>query len=176
MLRMILASFVLGLLLLFSHTLLAEEEDESLVQVSLNPTQASLARELKGEVMAPCCWHGTVDHHNSPVAAKIGNQIDQLVAQGKGRQEVLNAMTTEYGERILARPRTQGFGLLFYVAPAVVVSLTGLFLWGWVRRSAARPPVDAAAASPSAAPVASAEPSDAFSAQFEARLKDLDKG
>ncbi|MFM7202847.1 MAG: cytochrome c-type biogenesis protein CcmH [Myxococcota bacterium] len=175
MLRTIFASLVLSLLLILPHRLWADGEDTSLVQVSLSPIQASLARDLKGEVMAPCCWHGTVDHHNSPVAAKIANQIDVLVSQGKGRQEVLDAMTTEYGERILARPRTQGFGLLFYVAPAVVVSLTGLFLWRWVRRNAqsTEAPAPASPLSP-AAPGAAPPTSDAFSAQFEARLKNLD--
>lgn len=156
------------------NLLVRAESTSELPPVNLNTEQAGLARELKGEVMAPCCWHGTVDHHNSPVAAKIGHQIESMVAEGKTRQQVLDAIVVEYGERILARPRTEGFGLWFYVAPSVAVIGAGLLLARWVRRNAA-PSTGDAGVGGTVAPSKPAGPvSDEWGNRFEEQLKRQD--
>jgi len=141
----------------------------AVAHVDLTRDQADQARNLKGEIMAPCCWHGTVDHHNSPIATQIGLQIEGWVAEGLTRDQIFAKLTQEHGERILARPRTAGFGLVFYVGPAVAVGAGFLGLRRWLRRNVHK---DAVAASPNgSAPV---QPADGWNARFEEQLKALD--
>ena len=106
-------------------------EEEGAAAPSLAPEKARLARRLKGEVIAPCCWRGTVDTHNSSAAEQVAEQIDRMVRAGKSREEILDRLVDEYGERILARPRAEGFGAVFYWGPllALIGGAVGVSIW-----------------------------------------------
>lgn len=150
------------------------EPDAPLIPANLSPSQAMLSKGIKSDVMAPCCWHGTVDSHNSPIANKIANQIDHMVEEGKTRDQILDSISKEYGERIIASPRTNGNGVLYYAIPAMVVLASGFGLYRWVKRTT-RTGVAAAATSSAPEPKAPAPNanaySDAVNQQFEEQLK-----
>ena len=145
--------------------------------VDLNPDQAALAGSVKGEVMSPCCWHGTVDHHNSPLARQLAGRIDHWVAEGKTQDAILDSLVAEYGERILARPRREGFGLWFYVGPAVLVSAAGVMLSRWLKRQSGQiAAASATAGTQATSSIAPAGPThgEKLDLEFEAALKRLD--
>lgn len=78
---------------------------------------ADLVREIEDNLIAPCCWSQPVSQHYSPKADEIRTEVRAMVAEGKNRDEILNHYVAQYGERILAAPRAEGFNILAYVLP-----------------------------------------------------------
>lgn len=83
----------------------------------------------------------------SAVADDEREFIRGLIAQGRSKQEIKDALVAEYGPNVLATPRSDGFGLAAYVVPPLLVllALGGLLLAGrrWrgrERGEADRPP------------------------------------
>lgn len=77
------------------------------------------------------------------------------MALGKSKQEILAYFGSKYGEKILSAPTAEGFNVLAWVAPFVLVILGGAFVLLTVRRwtnqredSAPRPKPATPAASP----------------------------
>lgn len=88
-----------------------------------------LATDLKKSLISPCCWSGTVyDLDHNPDMEK---QIENFVAQGKTKSEILDYYVGVYGERILAIPIATGFNKMAWIPPigAGFLSLGFLFLY-----------------------------------------------
>ncbi|MGN6189364.1 MAG: cytochrome c-type biogenesis protein CcmH [Conexibacter sp.] len=93
---------------------------------------------------------------NGPQADAERQQIRRLIAQGKSEQQIKDALVAQYGDRVLALPKDNGFNLAVYLVPiaavGIALALLALTLPRWrraVRTRAAGPP-SAAAAAPSA--------------------------
>ena len=90
--------------------------------------KSSLQRELEYEVMAPCCYGAPVAEHESEAALQVKGQITQLIGEGRTKEEILDMYVAIYGERILARPRAEGFNLMAYVMPPMFLLVGGIIL------------------------------------------------
>lgn len=101
------------------------------------------AREIDNMLMAPCCWTQPVSKHYSGAADEIREGVRRMLAEGKGRQEILDFYVSKYGERILAMPPARGFNLMAYVLPALFLILgawaTRILLARWRRERSAQP-------------------------------------
>ena len=95
-----------------------------------NTDKESLISELKGKLMAPCCWSGTVADHGNPEMEK---KIKELVMEGESREEIKDHFVGIYGERILATPVARGFNLMVWVAPVIVLGLGTLVLVNYLK-------------------------------------------
>jgi cytochrome c-type biogenesis protein CcmH len=108
--------------------------------------QTSLS-EISGEVMCPVC--GTLlELAESPQAQREKAFIERLVDEGKSKQQIKDALVSEYGNEVLALPRDSGFSLSAYVVPIVAFAIAAIALaFGvakWRRASGSRddgPPV-----------------------------------
>lgn len=93
---------------------------------------------------------------NGPQADAQRRQIRRLIAQGRNEQEIKDVLVAQYGDRVLALPKDDGFNLAVYLVPiaavAVALALLGFALPRWRRETRAR-----AAAPAAAAPAVSAE-------------------
>ncbi|HKG37978.1 MAG TPA: cytochrome c-type biogenesis protein CcmH [Conexibacter sp.] len=93
---------------------------------------------------------------NGPQADAERHQIRELIAEGKNEQQIKDVLVAQYGERVLALPRSDGFNLAVYLVPiaavALALALLTLALPRWRRHARAR-----AAAPTVAAPALSAE-------------------
>ncbi|MCH8837768.1 MAG: cytochrome c-type biogenesis protein CcmH [Candidatus Marinimicrobia bacterium] len=87
-----------------------------------------LQKELEYMIMAPCCYGAPVGDHDSDAAKQVKAQIAQLLSEGKTSDEVLDMYVAIYGERILAQPRAQGFNVLAYVMPILILVIGGLLV------------------------------------------------
>lgn len=87
-----------------------------------------LQQELEYMIMAPCCYGAPVGDHDSDAAKQVKAQIAQLLTEGKTSDEVLDMYVAIYGERILAQPRAQGFNVLAYVMPILILVIGGLLV------------------------------------------------
>jgi cytochrome c-type biogenesis protein CcmH len=87
--------------------------------------RASLT-DIEDEVM--CLECGTaLNVSNSAVAEQQRDFIAELIAQGKTKQEVKDALVAEYGPRVLAEPADDGFQLTAWLVP-VLAALAALAL------------------------------------------------
>lgn len=97
------------------------------------PPQTSLS-EISSEVMCPVC--GTLlELAESPQALREKAFVSRLVAEGRSKDEIKNALVAEYGTEVLALPPGSGFDLSAYLVPIVaflvaVIALTvGVLRW-----------------------------------------------
>jgi cytochrome c-type biogenesis protein CcmH len=78
------------------------------------------------------------------VSPAMHRDVVALVQGGYGAQEILDAFTKTYGERVLMAPSKSGFNLLAWITPGLaLVAAAGalsLMLSRWGKRRAAQPP------------------------------------
>lgn len=79
--------------------------------------QTSLA-DIEDEVMCTVCGI-TLELANAPQAQQERELINELVAQGKTKEEIKDALVVEYGPEVLAVPSAEGFDLVAWVLPIV---------------------------------------------------------
>jgi cytochrome c-type biogenesis protein CcmH len=103
--------------------------------------RASLV-DIEDEVMCVTC--------KIPLNIAEGPQPDRqrafirgLIEQGRTKREIKAALVAEYGENVLAMPKSDGVGLTAYAVPlalvAVLVAGLAVLLPRWRRRAAAAP-------------------------------------
>ncbi len=96
--------------------------------------------DLEDEVMCPIC--GTLlELSDSPQARRERVYIAGLVAAGKTKAQIKDALVVQYGREVLALPQGSGFDLSAYLAPAIAFAVAVVALafgvWRW-RRAAKR--------------------------------------
>jgi cytochrome c-type biogenesis protein CcmH len=112
----------------------------------LAPPQATAAEpraslpDIEDEVM--CLECGTVlNVSTSAVADQEREFIAELIAEGRTKAEIKDALVAEYGPRVLAEPRDDGFQLTAWVVPVLAalaaLALVLLIARRWRRRPAA---------------------------------------
>jgi cytochrome c-type biogenesis protein CcmH len=102
--------------------------------------RASLT-EIEAEVMCPVC--GTLlQLAESPQALREKAFVRRLVAAGRTKQQIKDALVAEYGEAVLALPKGRGFNLSAYLVPVIafLVALVALVLGVLRWRRASGPP------------------------------------
>lgn len=85
--------------------------------------QQALQAELEHSVVAPCCWNMTVDQHESGASHEVREKIATMIKQGKSKEDILDALVGQYGERILASPSQKNLlgKFAFWLIPIVLV-------------------------------------------------------
>ncbi len=122
---------------------------------------------IEGEVMCPVC--GTLlELAESPQAKREKVFIAKLVAAGRTKQQIKDALVAQYGPEVLALPKAKGFDLSAYLVPivALLVAIVALAFSVVRWRRAGSPPA------PADAPRAGPEGDD--EARLEADLKRYD--
>lgn len=115
------------------------------VGVVSSATAAPVARTslpaMEQQVMCVVC--------KTPLAVANGPQADaerdfirERIAQGLTQQQIKDALVVQYGDRVLALPKEDGFNLAVYLVPIAVVlaglALLALMLPRWRRKARAR--------------------------------------
>jgi cytochrome c-type biogenesis protein CcmH len=111
----------------------------SLALLAAAPVQAAVApkasqTEIEGEVMCPVC--GTLlELSDSPQAQRERSYINTLIAQGRTKQQIEDALVEQYGPNVLATPSGHGFDLTAWIVPALgLVALAAVLGFAWWRR------------------------------------------
>jgi cytochrome c-type biogenesis protein CcmH/NrfF len=127
--------------------------------------QTSL-QDVEDEVMCPIC--GTLlELSDSPQARRQKALVARLIAEGRSKEEIKDALVVEYGASVLAVPEAKGFDLTAYLVPVLalggVVAALALSVLRWRRAGGGGPP----AGTPR-------PPSDADSERLESDLSRYD--
>jgi cytochrome c-type biogenesis protein CcmH len=83
--------------------------------------------DIEDEVMCTIC--GTLlAQSESPQADRERALIRRLIAEGKDKDQIKDALVTQYGSRVLATPSGHGFDLVAWVVPgaAIAIALAGI--------------------------------------------------
>jgi cytochrome c-type biogenesis protein CcmH/NrfF len=98
------------------------------------PAPQTTVNAIEAEVMCPIC--GTLlELAESPQAKREKVFVAKLVAEGKSKSEVKDALVAQYGPSVLALPKASGFDLSAYLVPilalaiAVVVLVFSVLRW-----------------------------------------------
>ncbi|MBA2286560.1 MAG: cytochrome c-type biogenesis protein CcmH [Ktedonobacteraceae bacterium] len=98
-------------------------------QPTLDQRVADVASQLK----CPICQGESVQDSSSELAQQMRGVIRQQLQSGRSEQQVIQYFVDRYGEQIVLAPRRQGFTLLAWLAPLVLL-LTGAVLLFFVLR------------------------------------------
>ncbi|ABE56839.1 cytochrome C biogenesis protein [Shewanella denitrificans OS217] len=83
----------------------------------------SLAHELR----CPQCQNQNLIDSNSPVAKDLRLQVYQMVEAGKGDDEIVEFMTSRYGDFVLYKPKLDPKTYVLWIGPFVLL-LFGLII------------------------------------------------
>jgi cytochrome c-type biogenesis protein CcmH len=102
--------------------------------IAAGDAMRTVLNEIESEVMCPVC--GTLlELAESPQATREKAFVENLVKEGKDKDEIKDALVEQYGDAVLAEPKGSGFSLSAYVVPivafVVAVILLGLAVWRW---------------------------------------------
>lgn len=124
--------------------------------------------EIESEVMCPVC--GTLlQLAEAPQAQREKAFVRRLIAEGKSKEQIKDALVAEYGEEVLALPESKGFNVSAYLVPAIafVVALVAL-VFGVLRwRRAGGPPDGGSKPAPQGPSPEDAERLDADLARYD---------
>ena len=112
----------------------------------------TILNEIEEEVMCPVC--GTLlGLAESPQATREKAFVEKLAKEGKDKSEIKEALVNQYGDAVLALPKSTGFNLSAYVVPIigfiVAVILLGFGVWKWRLAAGSRDDREPAAEGPS---------------------------
>lgn len=83
---------------------------------------------LAHELMSPFCPQLLLADCRSDAAVALRGEIRDALANGTSESAVRAALVTRFGERILAAPAAQGFGLVAWLTPPVLLLLAIVLL------------------------------------------------
>lgn len=94
------------------------------------PSVADRTARIADELRCPVCQGLSVQDSDSPTARSIRDDIQVRLRRGESDAQVRQAYVDSYGEWILLRPASDGFGALVWAVPAAafVVGAGGLAL------------------------------------------------
>src|SRR5579863_10098565 len=145
---------------IWSYVLLVAPVPESLDQ---------RVHDVASQLKCPVCQGESVADSPSTISQQMRAVIRQQLQQGQSEQQIIQYFVSRYGNSILWSPPKQGFTILAWIAPIVMVLgsavLLLLVLRGWL--------ADARAAGPAEnGDAADGEQADASDLQqFQARLE-----
>jgi cytochrome c-type biogenesis protein CcmH/NrfF len=86
------------------------------------PVPQTTTNAIEAEVMCPVC--GTLlELAESPQAKREKVFVAKLVAEGRSKAEVKDALVAQYGPSVLALPKASGFDLSAYLVPILAIAV-----------------------------------------------------
>ncbi len=142
----------------------------------LTPEQQALAKEIQMELWCPICQGVRLDVCEQKVCQQMRDMIDEMLLEGKSKQEIIDAFVVQYGVVILGEPPKQGFHLMAWIMPAaLVLAGLGFALWmsrKWTQRAQTPLPESPTSEAPSPGPMTDGV-EDEYLARVEEELEEF---
>ena len=91
------------------------------------------AQRLDRTLICPLCPSETIDQSQVLLAAQMRATVRERLAEGWSEDEIRQYFVDRYGERVLAAPPREGFNLIAWVIPPIIV-VGSLLALAWVVR------------------------------------------
>ena len=95
------------------------------------------------EMRCPKCQSQNLAGSDSMISQDLKRELHRLVSEGKSDAEIINYMTSRYGEFILYKPKVEGTNLILWLSP-IVLLVVGLvaFITVVIRKQASMDDLD----------------------------------
>lgn len=104
--------------------------------VAADPALEARVMALAEELRCLVCQNETIAGSNAELAVDLRNQIRVQLTQGRSRDDILNYMTTRYGEFVLYKPPLRAGTVLLWLGPFGLLLLGAVLLWRQLRQQA----------------------------------------
>ncbi|PPD47529.1 MAG: cytochrome C biogenesis protein CcmH [Methylobacter sp.] len=88
-----------------------------------NPEQQEAYETLTAELRCLVCQNQTIADSNAELAADLRRQVQEMLEQGKSREEIVQFMTDRYGDFVLYKPPFKLKTGLLWLGPIVFLLL-----------------------------------------------------
>jgi cytochrome c-type biogenesis protein CcmH len=122
---------------------------------------------LEARLLAPCCYGGTLDVHDSELAHDLRKEIEDRMARGESASAIEADFVARFGPRVRALPTEGALTTSFVVAFGAIASAALLLFW----RTGARAAKAAMGGSAGSGPTAR----DALDEELDEELADRDE-
>ncbi len=96
-------------------------------------------QEVASQLQCPICNGESVADSPSGLASEMRGLIRQKLAQGESEQQVIQYFESRYGNTILESPPAQGFTLMIWLPPALMLALGAYAVFALGREWGASP-------------------------------------
>ncbi|WP_148862368.1 cytochrome c-type biogenesis protein [Marinobacter fonticola] len=90
---------------------------------------------LTSELRCPKCQNQSIADSNAPIASDMRAEVHRLIQQGQSSDEIMQAMTSRFGEFVRYRPELDQRTFLLWFTPLIVVVVGLAVVAVVVRRS-----------------------------------------
>jgi cytochrome c-type biogenesis protein CcmH len=103
---------------------------------------ASRAVKLEEQLRCLVCQNQTIAESNAELAQDLRKQVREQIAAGRTDEQIIDFMTTRYGDFVLYRPPLKATTVLLWTGPALLMIAGFVVLAGVVRkrRAGSAPP------------------------------------
>lgn len=111
-------------------------------EVLSDPALESRARQIGQVLRCPVCQGENIDESNAPISRDLRLYVRERLVAGDSDDQVIDAVTTRFGEFVLFEPKAEGGNLILYWAGpiAALLAALGAFVFLRGRRPATAPP------------------------------------
>ncbi|KFZ37728.1 cytochrome C biogenesis protein [Shewanella mangrovi] len=99
-----------------------------------NEANQKHAMELARTLRCPQCQNQDIVDSNSPVARDLRMEVYQMVDAGKSDDEIVQFMTSRYGDFVLYKPRLDSKTYILWLGPIALLLLGGLIAFIFIRK------------------------------------------
>lgn len=129
------------------------------------------AAALETRLLAPCCFNGTLDTHESELAHTLRHEIDERIAKGETSEQVEADLVSRYGPKIRALPHEGALTSLLGAAALLAMAVGALIA---VRMRRWRRSSDEHASEVAPTTSASTRVRDEYDARIDAELAEIE--
>ena len=107
------------------------------------PALEQRATSLNKNIMCPICPGESIDQSQATIALQMRDIVREKLAEGWTDRQITDFFVDRYGPSVLMKPQTEGFTILAWIVPPVVVGvavISFLLAIRWMRASERRGP------------------------------------
>lgn len=93
-----------------------------------------LFRSIAIELRCPTCQGLSILDSSANFSEQIKAQVREQIRQGKSKPEIIDFFVERYGLWILREPPKEGFNLIAWILPTVILILGPILIWFFVWR------------------------------------------
>lgn len=116
---------------------LAQDVKAELPAVGEDPAFDAKARAVAEQLRCPVCLGNSIQDSPSELAGDMRDLVREQLAAGKSEAEVKKYFVARYGEWVLLNPTAEGFNLVVWVLPGMLLVGGAVVVWVAVKKWAA---------------------------------------
>lgn len=98
-----------------------------------DPVASKREYELSMKLRCLVCQNQSIAESNAELAQDLRKQVREQVAAGKSDTQIIEFMTSRYGDFVLYRPPLKGITLLLWFGPLLLAAIGVLIAWRMLR-------------------------------------------